>query len=290
MKLFVNLLLICCGVFLQPMKAQETKSHLEKGMEAVQNADYATACKEFMAGALLNDKYCCGRLAGMYYYGVGTKPDLVEAKKWATKGYELGNSFSAAILGLSYCMDGNSDEQNFITARPWLLFAYTADDAELENEELYANIGCLLITGYLIEGNEEKTQYWIERVILDYPNFSNGYGVASLFYLDKEDYEKAVKYATIADQSDNINGIFTLGYCMTYGHGMVRNIDNGIKRLRKAALLGQIYAMEELGDIYSKGEIVPKDIQEAMKWYKKASEAGSDDAKKKYEKLKIMID
>lgn len=283
--LFINLLLVFCGIILQPINAQETKSHLGKGMEAIQNEDYVTAHKEFMAGALLNDKYCCGRLAGMYYYGFGIKSDIIEAKKWAYKGYELGNSYSAACLGIIHCLEGNGDEQNYITARPWLLFAYTADDAELENEELYANVGVLIVTGYLIEEDDENAELWIGRVLHDYPNFANGYGIASLFYLDKEDYEKAVKYATIADHSDNINGIYSLGYCMTYGRGMVKNIDNGIKRLRKAALLGQVDAMEELGDIYSEGELVPKDIQEAMKWYKKASDAGSDDAEEKYDML-----
>ena len=283
--LLINLVLVFCGVIIQPINAQETKSHLEKGMEAAVKDDYLTAHKEFMAGALLNDKYCCGRLAAMYYYGVGIKSDVIEAKKWATKGYELGNSYSAAILGLLSCFGDNVDEQNYIKARPLLLFAYTADDAELENEELYANVGVLILLGYLFEDDDENAELWIGRVLHDYPNFANGYGVASLYYLDKEDYEKAVKYATIADQSDNINGIYTLGYCMTYGRSMVKNIDNGIKRLRKAALLGQVDAMEELGDIYSEGKLVPKDVQEAMQWYKKASDAGSDDAEEKYDML-----
>ena len=50
-------------------------------------------------------------------------------------------------------------------------------------------------------------------------------------------------------------------------------------------LLGQVYAMEELGDIYSEGKLVLKDIQEAMKWYIKASEASSDDSGEKYNML-----
>ena len=38
----------------------------------------------------------------MYLNGIGTDSNFTEARKWATTGYQLGNSYAAAVLGYTY--------------------------------------------------------------------------------------------------------------------------------------------------------------------------------------------
>ena len=67
----------------------------------------------------------------------------------------------------------------------------------------------------------------------------------------------------------------------------VKKWELAIKLYKKAATAKDARkdAMVALYDIYSKGEIVPKDEDEALKWLKKATDAGDRDAKEKYETI-----
>ena len=53
--------------------AEEYNQNLVKGFQATNEGNYVDAIKFFKAGALEGDKYCCGRLAGMYENGLGTE-------------------------------------------------------------------------------------------------------------------------------------------------------------------------------------------------------------------------
>ena len=51
-----------------------------------------------------------------------------------------------------------------------------------------------------------------------------------------------------------------------------------IEQLRKDAGEGDVEAQFHLGYMYAEGELVPKDNQEAAKWYRKAAEQGDSKA------------
>ena len=54
----------------------------------------------------------------------------------------------------------------------------------------------------------------------------------------------------------------------------------GLRLLRKAADQGHILACIDLGEFYEQGQVVARDINEAVKWWGKAAKNGSEDAKK----------
>ena len=53
-----------------------------------------------------------------------------------------------------------------------------------------------------------------------------------------------------------------------------------MKWYRKAAEQGLAEAQYNLGQVYTKGDGVAKDMIEAVKWYRKAAEQGHEGAKK----------
>ena len=58
-----------------------------------------------------------------------------------------------------------------------------------------------------------------------------------------------------------------------------------VKWYRKAAEAGTMNAQFNLGSCYYNGHGVPKDEKEAVKWYTKAAEQGDEDAKRELETL-----
>jgi len=58
-----------------------------------------------------------------------------------------------------------------------------------------------------------------------------------------------------------------------------------LRELERSSELGNCYAMFALGLLYEKGEGVPKDIKQAIAWYRRASEKGNDEAKRVLDRL-----
>ncbi len=268
--------------------AEEYNQNLVKGFQATGEGNYAEAIKFFKAGALEGDKYCCGRLAGMYENGLGTDVNLEEARKWAMKGYNLGNSYSAAMVAYSYVLEYGMDNLDALKiALPYFEFAYNAEDREFENVDLYANTGLIIATTKMQTGDWEGGLKWLDKTIQDFPTFSPILGQAAYCYWSIEDYAKAAKYATMADKEDNPQGSFVLGWCMAHGEGVIQNEEAGFKKIRKAANIGiPDYAMYALGECYYNGIGTPVNKTLAKEWFTKAANAGIEEAQ---EKLKILF-
>ena len=62
----------------------------DKGMDAYNNGDYATALEEWTPLAERGDPYAQNNLALMYYYGEGVLQDYQTAAKWYTLAAEQG--------------------------------------------------------------------------------------------------------------------------------------------------------------------------------------------------------
>lgn len=69
-----------------------------------------------------------------------------------------------------------------------------------------------------------------------------------------------------------------LGWAYYEGEGVPRDLTEAVKWWRKAADQGHLKAQASLGWAYYKGEGVPKDYAEAVKWYRKAAEKGDANA------------
>ncbi len=288
MKLKIILLSLMAIFHLGLVKAQEYSNYFTEGMNAAAEGRYSDALSLYEKGAVGGDKYCCGRAAAVYLYGLGGDTDIALARKWAQKGYELGNSFSAAVLGYTYIFEYGMDSETGITkAAPYFIYAYNADDCEKDYAEIYANIGGLIAVAAFYKNEEDEAKTWIERVVADYPTYTPVLGLISYLYWGYEDYEKAVKYATEADKDNNIQASFVLGWCMVQGKGMIQNEEAGFKKIRKAALVGSLDdAMLALGECYYNGKGTSVDKDQAKEWFLKAANAGNEKAQ---EKLNLLF-
>ena len=70
-----------------------------------------------------------------------------------------------------------------------------------------------------------------------------------------------------------------LGICYAKGKGVTEDLNEAIKWYRKAAEQGHAEAQNKVGNYYFDGKGgLPQDYVEAVKWYKKAAEQGEADA------------
>ena len=79
----------------------------------------------------------------------------------------------------------------------------------------------------------------------------------------------------LADQGD-VNAQFNLGSMYEKGEGVPENDAEAVKWYRKAADQGNADAQLILGYMYEQGKGVPENDAEAVKWYRKAAEQGSE--------------
>lgn len=284
-KVLFTMLVIVSGII--GIKAENYNQNYIKGVDAADKGDLKGALSYYKQGAMEGDKYCCGCLAIQYLYGVGIDADIPEARKWAMKGYELGNSMSAAMLGYSYLIEyGMENIEALKIAKPYLEFAYYAEDREFDSE-LSAGIASVIAYAYTELGDFTEGLKWIDNALRDCPTSPTVLGQAALLYFSNENFTKAIKYATLADKQEDLNGTFVLGWCMAHGEAIELNTIAGFKKIRKAANVGiPVYAMFALGECYYNGIGTPVNKQLAKEWFQKAADAGIEEAS---EKLNILF-
>lgn len=93
------------------------------------------------------------------------------------------------------------------------------------------------------------------------------------------DYKKAFKWYKRAAMLGHIDSMFQVGYMYENGRGVDKDIDKALKWYLKAAQFNHKSAMNNIGYLYENGEGVEKDINRAITWYQKAMMLGDDTAK-----------
>lgn len=86
--------------------------------------------------------------------------------------------------------------------------------------------------------------------------------------------ESAIDRLRKAAEQGDATAQFNLGYCYCKGQGVPQDYAEAVKWYRKAAEQGEAGAQCNLGNCYQKGEGVPQDYAEAIRWYRKAAEQG----------------
>ena len=93
-----------------------------KGLYALNNADYATALREFRPLAEQGDADAQGYLGSMYVTGDGVARDFAEAEFWFRKSTEQGNAYSQLNLGMMH-LYGDGVLQDNVYAYMWFNIA-----------------------------------------------------------------------------------------------------------------------------------------------------------------------
>jgi hypothetical protein len=93
------------------------------------------------------------------------------------------------------------------------------------------------------------------------------------------DYKKAFKWYKRAAMLGHIDSMFQVGYMYENGRGVEKDTSKALKWYMRAAQFNHKSAMNNIGYLYENGEGVEKDINRAITWYEKAMMLGDDTAK-----------
>lgn len=97
-----------------------------------------------------------------------------------------------------------------------------------------------------------------------------------------KDEARGLKFITLAAESGIAEAQNCLGSILRNGMGVVEpDRKMAAACFRKAALMGDVEAMFNLGDMLYDGDGVKQDLQEAMKWFREAADEGLGEAKLK---------
>lgn len=93
---------------------------------------------------------------------------------------------------------------------------------------------------------------------------------------NSKDYSKAQALLKPLAEGGNPRAQNALGMIYDRGMGVPRNLKEALRWYRKAAEQGYVLAQSYLGSMYATGEGVSKDSVEAARWYRKAAIKGND--------------
>ncbi len=258
-------------------------------------------------------------LASMYEWGNGVEQSLDLAKQWYKTSADHGNSHSSlALLRLEKrtypndqkTVESKSSELTDKSAKELFEDAMRYESGELED----ASNNCVKL---LFES--AKLGYAPAQAKLG-SMFVAGDRI-------EQSYEEAIKWLTKATEQDDSEALYELGRLYEWGNGVDESIDKAIDLYKRAKDLGNKYAATslsilqsmitskedesghiidptiknlirnaesgdvraqyELGVILEDGVQVPKDINQAIQWYRVASLQGSKEAKERLSALNI---
>ena len=110
----------------------------DKGLDAYDRGDYATALREFKPLAEKGDAYAQYNLGVMYDNGQGVPKDYKTAVKWYTLAAEQGNADAQSNLGVMY-YHGNGVPEDNVRAHMWFnLSASTGQENAIKNRDIVA--------------------------------------------------------------------------------------------------------------------------------------------------------
>lgn len=98
MKRFVIIIILLVSTLAGKTFAQS--EYLQKGFDAGAAGNWTQAVNFWKQGDQIGDKWCTGRLALAYMAGLGGEIDIAKAKEYGLKGYKMGNSCAACVLGM----------------------------------------------------------------------------------------------------------------------------------------------------------------------------------------------
>lgn len=259
-------------------------------------------------------------LGEMYYFGIGARPDFAAAVKWyreaAAKGHqgaedrlkertlrifcrasEQCEARSQLALGWMYS-HGKDVRQDYGEAFKWYSMA-----AEQGNAVAEYNLGYMYQNGNGIPQDIAKAAKWYEAAAEQgkaeaqfsiASMYESGYGVsrdtgralkwyrasAAQGYKDAEDRLKdpVIQLFCRATEEGDQNAQLNLGYMYSHGQGVGHDYNEALIWYRMAAEQGNAAAQINIVKLYADGHLGPAGSDEALKWCRKAAEQGNSSA------------
>jgi TPR repeat protein len=214
-------------------------------------------------------------LALAYHSGGLLKNDETEALRLLHKAADGGFVAAQESLGIFYATGVGMEQPNPSEAISWYIRA-----ARQGSIDAATNLGTLYAAGNGIPKDMGTAIRWFRQAA------SAGGGVAqynlALIYgrgdgVERDDRE-STHWLTKAADHDVIPALMDLARRSALPRdGSPPNVDAAIARYKRAAELGNALAQAILGDLYSNGELVKADYEQAVKWYRMAADQGQRD-------------
>lgn len=259
-------------------------------------------------------------LGEMYYFGIGVRPDFAMAVKRYRQAAALGHqgaedrlkertlrlfckaseqceARSQLALGWMYS-HGKDVQKDYSEAFKWYSMA-----AEQGNAVAEYNLGYMYQNGNGIPQDIAKAAKWYEAAAEQgkaeaqfsiASMYESGYGVsrdtgralkwyrasAAQGYKDAEDRLKdpVIQLFCRATEEGDQNAQLNLGYMYSHGQGVGQDYNEALIWYRMAAEQGNAAAQINIVRLYAEGHLGPDDSGEAVKWCRKAAEQGSSAA------------
>ena len=214
------------------------------------------------------DMHYANSLGYAYEFGIGTSLSIKEAMKY----YEMAAKQNNA-LGMTNLADLYIQEDKLKKAKPLLVKA-------AEKEHGYTQYLLAMNFFYYKQENNKEALYWLEKSASnDEPEALYQLG---LYYAEKADLAKAIKYYQRAAELNNAEAALELYYIYGEGFGVEQDEDKALFFLKKAAESGNQEVLDELAAMALSGQ-GNMDAKEAEYWIKKAGY--TDEMLKELDKL-----
>ena len=214
------------------------------------------------------DMHYANSLGYAYEFGIGTSLSIKEAMKYYEMAVKQNNA-----LGMTNLADLYIQEDKLKKAKPLLVKA-------AEKEHGYAQYLLAMNFFYYKQENNKEALYWLEKSASnDEPEALYQLG---LYYAEKADLAKAIKYYQRAAELNNAEAALELYYIYGEGFGVEQDEDKALFFLKKAAESGNQEVLDELAAMALSGQ-GNMDAKEAEYWIKKAGY--TDEMLKELDKL-----
>ncbi|CAG8684288.1 25664_t:CDS:2, partial [Dentiscutata erythropus] len=169
---------------------------------------------------------------------------------------------NTCLLGLFYRWNIGTAENNI---------AVLVDAANKGDAIAQYFVGKCYETGWGIKKNTKKAIEWYAEAVKN--NCAAAECVVGEYYYKQKKYNKAFYWLKRAAERKNYKALDTLGLCYKRGQGTDTNAVEGFKSFEKAALWGLPTSQYELGNCYEYGIGTKINLDQALYWYQKATEA-----------------
>ena len=251
----------------------------QKGLAAAQRGDFATALREWKPLAEQGNARAQVNLGLMYQRGDGVPQNYKTAVKWYRLAGEQGNARAQINLGLMY-ENGKGVSQDDKTAVKWYRLAGEQGDAFGQNA-----LGNMYDAGRGVPNDDKESAKW-RTLAAEQGNSQSQYNLGVMYENGKgvsQDDKTAVKWYTLAGDQGNANAQRSL-------KRLQKDIaeQNKLRELQARAKQGDANAQYQLGTMYDNGQGVPKDVKEAVKWYRLAAVQGDTSSQKRFGELVLQ--
>lgn len=217
--------------------------------------------------------YRASRLLADYY--LAQQNDTLDVKRAAeiyTRLAEKGDIDAQLKLGYMYNQGIFFQENNQLAAE-WFQKA-----AQNHNPVAQYILGFLYQAGIGVDRNiKQSLRYYHQSAKQNYTPSEVALGY--IYEMDKYDYKKAKYWYLKAAKNNSPQGQYNLGLLLQYKKVKPKTENEAFSLMQKSATQGYVYAENMLANMYSFGNGVSSNSEDALTWYTKAANKDNTHAK-----------